>query len=136
MAGENPLHQINKFIMVEPPKYLKTAVFKRISEEAKKRLSRRKFIFRSGILLSFVFLGFSAFIFGKEILNSDFWSLASLGFSDMQIVTRHWQEFGLSLFETFPAEAVTIIFIPIFFLLVLSKQYYQNQNFMQLKFKQ
>jgi hypothetical protein len=114
----------NNFNIIEPPKRLKNAIFRRISEEAKKRLDRRKMIFKTGIFLSFAFLVILGFIFGKEIIASDFWSLALLGFTDKSIVAAHWQEFILSLSETFPAEAVAFIFAPMFILLVLAKQYY------------
>lgn len=125
----------HNFASIESPKDLKKAIFQRISEENRKRINRRKIFFRSGIFSSFIFLALSGFIFGQEIIVSDFWNVVSLIFTDMKTVSDFWQEFVLLLMETFPAEAVVFILMPIFILLALAKQYYQEQNLMELKFK-
>ena len=66
---------------------------------------------------SICLLIYSAIAFGQEILQSEFWSIAFLFFSDMKVVLVNWQEFSYSLMETFPTISVAAILAPACFLL-------------------
>jgi hypothetical protein len=111
---------------IEPPKYLKEAVLGRIEKEKQKQIFCKKMLYFCGFFVSGAGLLFSLIYFGREILVSDFWSISSLAFTDLKIVSAYWQEFSLSLLETFPFEALAIILVPVLILLILIKEYYKN----------
>jgi len=117
-----------------PPKYLKQAVLRRIEIERRKRVFRKKMLFKLGFFACVSAFLFSAIFFGHEILASDFWSISLLAFTDIKTVATYWQEFTLSLMETFPFEATAFVLAPIFMLLVLANKYYEQQNFSKLRF--
>ena len=116
--------QANKIISeINPPAYLKKAVFKCIAKEQRKQIFRKKMFYLCGFSVSIVGLFASLLLFGKNIITSDFWSISSLAFTDMKVVAIYWQEYSLSLLETFPVEATAFVLMPMFILLVLAKQY-------------
>ena len=123
--------QSNKIIYeIDPPAYLKEAVFERIAKENQKRIIRKKMLYLCGFSVSIVGLFTSIGFFGRNIMTSDFWSIGSLFFTDMKVVVTYWQEYILSLLETFPVEAFAFILTPIFILLVLARQYAESlQNY-------
>ena len=123
---------------IEPPKHLKEAVLRQIKLEQDKRIWRKKVMYLGGILFSGGAALFSIGYFGKGFITSDFWSLALLICTDLKMVAGLWQEFMLSLLETFPFEALACILTPLFILLVLAKKYseYSEQpRLTKLKFK-
>lgn len=119
---------------IKPPKYLKNVVLRRIEKERQKKVFRKKMLFRFSFFASLSAFLFSTIFFGREILVSDFWSISSLAFTDIKTVAVYWQEFALSLLETFPFEAAAFVLAPIFMLLVLANKYYEQQSFSKLKF--
>ena len=127
--------QVNKIISeIEPPAYLKKAVFEHIDKERQKQIFRKKMLYLCGFSISIVGLFASLLLFGKNIVTSDFWSIGSLAFTDIKVVAIYWQEYSLSLLETFPVEATAFILAPMFILLVLAKQYSEfTQNYNILK---
>jgi hypothetical protein len=127
--------QVNKIISeIEPPAYLKKAVFERIDKERQKQIFRKKMLYFSGFLVSIISLFASVGFFGRNIVASDFWNISSLAFTDMKIVATYWQEFSLSLLETFPVESVAFVLVPMFVFLVLVRQYSEfTQNYNILK---
>lgn len=128
--------QANKIISeINPPAYLKKAVFELIDKERQKQIFRKKMLYLCGFLISIVGLFASLLLFGKNIITSDFWSIGSLAFTDLKVVVTYWQEYSLSLLETFPVEAMAFILAPTFILLVLAKQYsslYEYTNKIQI----
>lgn len=116
--------QTNKPIVeIDPPVNLKKAVFARIAKERQKQIFRKKVLYFSGFAVSMIGLFASIGFFGRNIIASDFWSIGSLVFTDMKVVAAYWQEYALSLLETFPVEALVFVLMPMFILLVLAKQY-------------
>jgi len=85
----------------------------KIQKEAKQKLISSYVYMFGSIFLS----GYSFFVFGPEILQSEFWKLASLLFSDLQVVLANWQTFVYSLLENFPIIGVVAILFPVFILL-------------------
>ena len=83
------------------------------------------FVAGAGLLVAGAF-------FIKEIMVSDFWSIFSLSFTDAGTLLAYWQEFALSLLETFPAESFAYLLAPVFVLLVLAKEYGERQQAMKL----
>lgn len=131
---KNDNHNFKNICEIQPPSYLKEAVLRRISEERVKDIRRRKIFFQCGFAFSGLSLLFASIFFGNEIISSEFWSIASLGFSDMGIVLSHWQTFGLSLLETLPTVALAAMLVPVFSLLILIKNYAEQQAVLKLKF--
>lgn len=125
--------EIDKF-EIDPPKGLREAVSERIKAERKKKAFRKKALYFCGFFVSGSGILFSMIFFGKEILISDFWNIILLLLTDMRIVSMYWQEFFLSLLETFPFEALAVVLAPTFMLLVLMKKYTEQQNIVRLKF--
>jgi hypothetical protein len=67
-------------------------------------------------------------IFGKTILQSEFWSMVSLVFSDWQIVVINFYDFAYSLLETLPVLAIAIILVPLFTLFLSADVYFGLNN--------
>jgi len=82
--------------------------------------------------LGFVFSALAAVwvgaTFGSEILQSEFWKLISLAFSDLETVAGDWKDYLYSLLETFPAIYAAAIAAPIFTLLLSINGYLNNHN--------
>lgn len=109
---------------------LEKAIFLRIEKE--KSLLARKKIFISSFSLAFSSLAtFSAFFFfGRNLWQSEFWNMLSLLSSDASLILGYWQQFGLSLLETFPAVSAVAILLPSA-ILFLSLGYYLDSRKMQ-----
>jgi len=66
--------------------------------------------------------------FGGSILQSEFWNLSTLLFSDLMVVAGNWQDFMYSLLETFPVINAIIILIPVFTLFLSFNAYLNNRR--------
>jgi len=122
----NKLNLVFKNIAkVEPPKSLNKAILHKIGQERAHKIRTELFISRAGFVGSFLILFYTASAFGKTILESEFWNLASLIFSDLNIVASHWQQFSYSLLETMPVTSIIVILLPIF-VFMLSFNFYLN----------
>jgi hypothetical protein len=113
----------NSLTNVEPPKYLKQAVFVRIEAEKMRMIALKRLFFRIGFVISGISSIAAVAIFGKEILSSEFFSLASLSFSDVNTVMAMWQDYLMSLLETLPTVTIAATLLPIFVLLLLIREY-------------
>ncbi len=71
---------------------------------------------------------------GEYLIKSDFWSLISLAFSDLAIVTQNWKEFGFSLMENFPALPLAFILVPICTLMFSVGSYFNLNSYNQHKY--
>jgi hypothetical protein len=110
-------------VQFEPPKGLKEAVLTRIEKEKMKKMAFKKMWFRLGFAISGIFSILAIFVFGRQLLASEFLSLAFLGFSDMQVMATLWQDYLMSLLETFPTVIVAGTLLPIFVFMLLIQQY-------------
>jgi len=119
---------------IEPPKALKNLILTRIERETRKRQMRRKMLLMSGFLVSGIGAVSSLAYFGSQIMTSDFWSIASLAFSDLGTVAGHWQDYSFSLLETLPVVSIIAILVPVFMILMLFKQYGEYQKISRLHF--
>jgi hypothetical protein len=119
----------HNILEIDPPAYLKEAVFERIVKERQKQIFRKKLLYFSGFSVSVIGLFASLILFVKNIATSDFWNISSLVFTDMKVVVTYWQEFSLSLLETFPVEAFTFILMPLLMLMILIKEYNSQSNY-------
>ena len=97
------LSQIFKDVsQIEPTDGLEALIMQKIGfqrEEARKK----KLVFSYAGLAGSLLAVFGAiFIFGNAFLQSEFWSLSTLLFSDLIVVAGNWKDFLYSLLETFP----------------------------------
>jgi hypothetical protein len=131
----NTLHSIFKKISdIEPSCGLEKRILKRIAFQNKLALRRK---------LAFIYAGFAAsagaflwaiFTLGKALLQSDFWTLAKLIFSDTGLVLQNWGDFAYSLLETLPIFGIVAILIPIFALFMLGSAYFKTASHNHYKF--
>jgi hypothetical protein len=129
---KQPEQILDNITELEPPKHLKMAVFARLEREKQKQIMRRKMALLGGFFVAGAGLLVAGAFFIKEIMVSDFWSIFSLSFTDAGTLLAYWQEFALSLLETFPAESFAYLLAPVFVLLVLAKEYGERQQAMKL----
>ncbi len=99
---------------INPNPELENLILQKIENVNQKQIQQKlisSYIYMFG---SVMLLIYSSVVFGGEILQSEFWSLASLFFSDLKTVLVNWQNFGYSLLETFPVIGAVAILIPVF----------------------
>lgn len=113
---------------LEPSAGLEGFILAEIEAIGSKKVRRRLVFSYAGILGSIVAVFYSIAVFGSGILESEFFSLVSLAFSDAAIVAQSWREFSFSLLETFPAVYAAIILAPVFTLLLSFNGYLNNHN--------
>ncbi|MDO8529661.1 MAG: hypothetical protein Q7S18_03255 [bacterium] len=103
---------------LNPPEGLETLILKKIELEKEKQVRGKLFLSYFGLAGSLAAAMYAIVIFGDGFLKSEFWSMASLIFSDVFIVAGNWQEYAYSLLETFPVTHLIAILIPVFGLLL------------------
>lgn len=132
---KSPHQNISVLPFVEPPIHLKTAVFGRIEGVKERRLKTKLLLANVGLGCSLLACFWSIIIFGDAFLQSEFWSIASLIFSDFMVVVGSWKEYLFSLGETLPIMSVFAIVIPVFGtlmflnLLLFFKNKYSHNHF-------
>jgi len=112
---DQKLSQVFKNIKdFEPNSNLEALIMQKIGFQRERAL-KRKLIFSylglagSGLAIFGAILGF-----GGAILQSEFWNLSTLLFSDLMVVAGNWKDFMYSLLETFPVINAIAILIPVF----------------------
>lgn len=119
MEENKSLHQNSSILpIIEPPMHLKAAVFGRIERVKEKRLKARILLLDMGLGGSFLASFWAIITFGDAFLQSEFWSIVSLIFSDFVVVAGSWKEYLFSLGETLPIMNIFAIGIPIFGMLM------------------
>jgi hypothetical protein len=125
--------------VVEPPVRLKKAVFKRIEGIKERRLKAKLLLTDIGFVGSFLASFWAILTFGDAFLQSEFWSIVSLIFSDFMVVAGSWKEYLFSLGETLPIMNIVAIIIPVFgtlmflnLLLFFKKKYRYSHNHFNL----
>ena len=100
--------------MTLPDKDLEGRILSAIDSQRIVQAKRDYMIARIGFVGSFATLAFSGWSYGQVFLQSDFWNLVSLLFSDAAVVLLHWGDFSYSLLETFPALPIMLFLVPVF----------------------
>jgi hypothetical protein len=116
---------------INPPKELESLILRRVKKIQKRAFWVKTTFSFSGVFASILSSAYVFSVFGKTLLNSEFWSLFSLAFSDATVIMAHWQEFLFSLLETMPSIIFALILIPIFTLLAslnYLSEIYSNYN--------
>jgi hypothetical protein len=131
----NTLHTIFKKISeIEPSIGLEKQILKKIALQNKLALRRK---------LAFIYAGFTAstgaflwaiFTLGKAFLQSDFWTLAKLIFSDTGLILKNWVDFTYSLLETLPIFGIVLMLLPVFAIFMLAGAYFKTVNNNHYKF--
>lgn len=113
---------------IEPAAGLEGAILARIEAGKNFKIKRKRIISVFGLALSGVASVYAGLTFGNEILQSEFWKLMSLAFSDLGVISTNWENYVYSLLETFPAIYAAIIIAPVFALLLSISSYLNNHN--------
>ncbi len=103
---------------INPNKKLAGLILARIEKMQKRRLWLETISSFSGFFVSISMAIYIFLIFGNSLINSQFWNILTLVFSDASVVIAHYPEFLYSLLETLPAMTLTIMLVPIFTLLL------------------
>jgi len=112
---------------LHPPSKLEVFILAKIERKRKKIMREKKALILAGLIGSAAAIVYTLSAFGQDILQSDFWSVVSLAFSDINIVIGNWNDYVLSLLETVPAVHLASILAPVFTLLLLLN-FYNNLN--------
>lgn len=113
---------------LEPAAGLEAFILSKI-EVLAARQARRNLIFSyAGLFGSIGAIFYAVAVFGSGIIESEFFNLVSLAFSDLGVVLANRKDFAYSLLETFPVVYAAIIIIPIFTLLMSFNIYLNNHN--------
>ncbi|MDO8240486.1 MAG: hypothetical protein Q7T51_00670 [Candidatus Moranbacteria bacterium] len=113
---------------VGPDSKLSGRIFQAVEAEKDRVIRKKLLISRLGLGTSMAVFSMAVFAFGQEILQSEFWSMVSLAFSDMMVVAQNWQDFTASLLETFPTVSVVAILAPVMMLLFSFSVYLEASN--------
>ncbi len=131
----NNLNQLFKGIAeIDPPIALAGFVFSEIVKEKNRRTKRQLFFSYFSFGGSFALAIYVGTVFGQAFLQSEFWTMLSLVFSDVATVMRNWDTFFLSLLETFPVAHAMILLIPIFLMLASASYYFNNKTNYRYKY--
>lgn len=123
------LRQIFKNIKQQDiPADLEKRILKAIALEKSRQVARKLLFARAGLTVSFGVLTYTLFVFGRAFLESDFWNLAKLAFSDTGVIVAHLGEFSVSLLETLPVVEILAILVPVFALAMLASYYFKFTN--------
>ena len=97
----------------EPRQALRLRILAQIQLLEERQAYRQKW-FSLGMLglSAIVFFG-GVYQYGSMLLQSDFWTLASLLFSDLGILAGSFQDFAYSLLETLPLVPLLVILVPL-----------------------
>lgn len=113
---------------LEPPIQLETAIFRAVAMAESRKVRQKIVLSYAGFLASAIALIYASATLGTAFLHSEFWSVATLLFSDVLVVAGNWQEFAYSLLETFPALTLAAILIPVFTLFLSISSYLSLNN--------
>jgi hypothetical protein len=116
---------------VEPSRGLEGKILKAISLENSRKVARKLLFARAGLAVSFGALACTLFVFGRAFLESDFWNLAKLLFSDSGIIASHIGDYSTSLLETLPVVEIFAMLVPVFAVMMMFSWYFKfsNNNF-------
>lgn len=101
------------------------------SGAARQAVKRKLFYVWVGLAASFGALVYTLIVFGRAFLQSDFWNLIKLAFSDSGVIASHFGDFSYSLLETLPVLEIFAILVPVFVLMLTLSWYFKfnNNNF-------
>lgn len=110
---------------IQPTEGLECRIMEAILVERRRLIRYHQDLGYVGLSVSLLMLWAVSMNSADTFFRSEFWSVGSLLFSDVAIVSEHWQNYGYSLLETFPALPVAALLFPIF-LFFLSMGWYAS----------
>jgi len=99
-------------------------ILQKIVSLSEAKIRRQKRMFLLGSIFSFVGFSFSVFFFGGMLVQSEYFSVLSVFFSDISTVALYLSDFTLLLLETLPAVPLLAIFTSVFFFCIFLFLYY------------
>ena len=116
---------------IEPSQGLEGRILKAVARENSRKISQKRLFARAGLAVSFGALAYTLFVFGRAFLESDFWNLAKLSFSDSGVVFSHAGDYWISLLETLPVLEIFAMLVPVFAVMLMFSYYFKfsNNNF-------
>jgi hypothetical protein len=112
---------------LNPPNGFEVLVLKKIEKEKIKKVKRQLIFSYIGLSVSALFSIYTILNFGQLFLQSEFWNVFSLIFSDAMVVLKNWNVYIFSLLETFPAIYATVLLLPIFTMLISVNVFLNNK---------
>lgn len=129
------LNSIFKIISeIEPSIGLENRILEKIALRNKLAMRRKLAFIHAGFVASTGIFVWAIFTLGKAIHQSTFWDLATLLFSDTELIIRNWSSFTYSLLETLPIFGIIAILFPIFALFILASTYFKTVSNNRYKF--
>jgi len=126
---EDKLSKIfKKLSELEPAPRLEGFILAKITRERNKLIREKKTLAWTGLFGSALAAVYTISVFGQQIWQSDFWRIATLAFSDVNIIASNWGDYAFSLLETFPAMQAAILLAPVFVLLLSLNAYFKLVN--------
>ncbi len=113
---------------IEPNRGLEALIMQKIGFQRAKIVRRNLIFSYLGLAGSGLAILGAVFNFGGPVLESEFWNLIRLLFSDLAIVAGNWGDFLYSLLETFPVINAIAILIPVFTLFLSLNTYLNNRR--------
>ena len=107
---KNLAHIIKTIVAPVPPAGFEERIFLALEKAQAKELRMKLIFIWSGLMASGGMLAGSMYLWKDAVLESSFWSLVALIFSDAGVVWAHTSEFALSLLETLPVVPLMAIF--------------------------
>ena len=119
---------------IEPSRGLEGRILKAVAIENSRKVARKLMFARGGLTVSFGALVYTLFVFGQAFLESDFWNLAKLVFSDTGTIFSNMGSFSISLLETLPVVEISAMLVPILAVMLMLSWYFKfsNNNFKHL----
>lgn len=121
------MHELRSFFtnmeVVLPREGLEKEIFQAVLVVKNREMRRRLMVSYVGIISSLGALVYTSLTFGKTLLESEFWSIILLVFSDLTVAVRYSNDFLLSLLETFPAFSVASVLLPTFIFFMFLNMY-------------
>jgi len=105
---------------------LLSKIFLTIESLKDSQLKRHMQLSYAGLSLSGIAFVYAVISYGGIFIQSEFWSVISLFFSDAHIVISYWNEFSLLLLETIPVVPLLLILVPSFVFLLFLSVYFKT----------
>jgi hypothetical protein len=113
---------------MEPARELESRILKAIAFKKSLEIRKKLLFARAGLAVSLGGIFYMFFVFGKGFLESDFFNLVKLVFSDTGIIVAHLGEFSNSLLETLPVIEIFAMLVPVFALMLFLSYYFKFTN--------
>jgi len=113
---------------VEPSVGLEGKILKAIALKKSLEVRKKLMFARAGLTVSFGALAYTLFVFGRAFLESDFWNIAKLAFSDSGVIASHIGEYSVSLLETLPVVEIFAMLVPVLLVTAMLSYYFKFTN--------